>query len=64
MFCNNLTPGNTALIEKLIVSQLLKRLPAYYVTGKLPFLPEMSDDPYPEPDESCPILPSYFLPHF
>jgi hypothetical protein len=49
MLCNNLTPGKT---QKLIVSQLLKRLPAYYITGKLPFLPEMSDDPYSEPDES------------
>jgi len=57
MLYNNLTPRSTVLIEKLIVSHLVKRLSAYYITGKLPFLLEVADDPYPEPDESYPILP-------
>jgi hypothetical protein len=57
-----LTPWSRVLLEKLISSQLVKKLPAFY--GTLTFLPHLQDPatcPYPKPDQSSPYPPSHFL---
>ena len=57
-----LTTWNRVLLEKLIVSQLVKKFPTYYGTQRfVPCLQELTIGLYPEPDECSPSLLPYFL---
>jgi hypothetical protein len=57
-----LTPRSRVLLEKLTGSQLVKKFPAFYgarmsiTTFQVP-----ATCPYPEPDQSSPSPPTYFL---
>jgi hypothetical protein len=56
------TPRSTVLLEQLSVSQLVKKLPAFYGTeGSLPRLQVPATCPYLEPAQSSPCLQSHFL---
>jgi hypothetical protein len=50
------------LLEKLMVSQLVKKFPAFYEPeGSLPHLQVSDTCPYPQPDQSRPCPPFHFL---
>jgi hypothetical protein len=51
---HSLTPWCGTLIEKLIVTQLVKKYPAFFMEpeGSLPCLQKPAIGPYPEPAES------------
>jgi len=50
-----LTPWNMVLLEKLTVTQLVKKFPT-----SLSYSQEPVTGPYPEPDEFIPHLPTHF----
>ena len=59
-----LTPRSRALLEKLIGSQLFKKFPAFYRTGRfITAFTKSRHCPYPEPDQYSPYphipLPEY-----
>jgi hypothetical protein len=57
-----LIPRSKALLEKLTGSQLVKNFPAFYGTEvSFPRLQVPATCPYPEPDQSSPCPPFYFL---
>jgi len=56
MITNQLTPWNRVILEKLLLTQLVKKLPALYGTQKLT---TMFIGPYPETQhESSPHFPT------
>jgi hypothetical protein len=57
-----LPPWSTVLLEKLTVSQLVKKFPTFMEhESSLPYSQEPATGPYPEPDESNPYLTTIFL---
>jgi hypothetical protein len=57
-----LTTQSKALLEKLIVSQLVQKFSAFYETRRfIIMLTWPATEPYPELNESIPHLPTLFL---
>jgi hypothetical protein len=58
---NELTLWGIVLLEKLIITQLVKNSPSLMEPEcSLPFLQEPATGPYPEPDASNPHIPILF----
>jgi hypothetical protein len=56
-----LTPGSRVLLEKLTVTQLIKKFTAFMEPDdSLPCSQEPVNGPYPKPDETSPLLPILF----
>jgi hypothetical protein len=57
-----LTPWSRGFLEKLTVSQLVKKFPHFMEPeGSLPHSQEPATCPYPEPAQSSPCPPSHFF---
>jgi hypothetical protein len=49
------------LLEKLVVTQLVKKFPAFYGTRRfIPVITDPTTGPYPQPNESSPYFPILF----
>jgi hypothetical protein len=56
-----LTPWGRVLLQKLTVTQLVEKFPAFTEPeGSLPCSKQPATGPYPDPDETSPHIPALF----